>query len=67
MHKNESNSIFMERDASIPLIPSTERSSSIYRLSVIEEQTSKFRQEFSVQVTVTIIHFNLFFIGNLDW
>ncbi|CAF5229257.1 unnamed protein product, partial [Rotaria magnacalcarata] len=42
-------STIIQQNESIPLTASAERLSSVYRLSVIEKQTSTYRQEFSVQ------------------
>ncbi|CAF4497379.1 unnamed protein product [Rotaria socialis] len=43
-------STIIQQSESIPLTASAERLSSVYRLSVIEKQTSEYRQEFSVQI-----------------
>ncbi|CAF5219193.1 unnamed protein product [Rotaria magnacalcarata] len=43
-------STIIQQNESIPLTASAERLSSVYRLSVIEKQTSTYRQEFSVQI-----------------
>jgi len=47
----------LESNESIPLTALSERISSAYRLSVIEEQTFKNRQEFNLQV-----NFSFFFV-----
>jgi len=47
----------LESNESIPLTALSERLSSAYQLSVIEEQTSKNRQEFNLQV-----NFSFFFV-----
>jgi hypothetical protein len=50
----------LERNESIALTVLADRSSSAYRLSVIEEQTFKNRQEFSLQVNFFLSLFSLF-------
>ncbi len=48
----------MERNELIPLTVTAERLSSAYRLSVIEDQTSNNRQEFSIQVKFLFLFYS---------
>jgi hypothetical protein len=53
----------LEQNESIPLTALSERLSSAYQLSVMEEQTFKNRQEFTLQVNFSFsFFFFLFFI-----
>jgi len=51
----------LESNESIPLTALSERLSSAYQLSVIEEQTFKNRQEFNLQVNFSFFLFLFIF------